>query len=219
MGKKVISYGIFFIVLTSVFFYFVFAGTDNWKAKLPTVSYVKPFSFTNQDGRTVDENDLKGKVTVVEYFFTTCKGICPKMNSSLKKIYAEYKDEPDFMILAHTVQPEKDSVPRLKFYADSMKIDTKKWVLVTGRKDSLYKAARGSYLLDDPANSVEKLEDQFIHTQFVALVDKSGNVRGGVYDTLKKDEMEKLSKDIAGLLKEKAGPDGFANGVFGNNPK
>lgn len=219
MGKKVISYGIFFIVLTSVFFYFVFAGTDNWKAKLPTVSYVKPFSFTSQDGKRVDENDLKGKVTVVEYFFTTCKGICPKMNTSLKKIYGEYKDEADFMILAHTVQPEKDSVPRLKFYADSMKIDTKKWVLVTGRKDSLYKAARGSYLLDDPANSVEKLEDQFIHTQFVALVDKSGNVRGGVYDTLKKDEMEKLSKDIAGLLKEKAGSDGFANGVFGNNPK
>ena len=202
-----------------VFFYFVFAGTDNWRAKLPTVSYVKPFYFTNQDGKTIDEDDLKGEVTVVEYFFTTCKGICPKMNGSLKKIYEEYKGEPDFMILAHTVQPETDSVARLKFYADSMKIDTKKWVLVTGRKDSLYKAARGSYLLDDPANSVEKLEDQFIHTQFLALVDKGGNVRGGVYDALKKDEMEKLSKDIKGLLKEKVGPNGFVNSVFNNNPQ
>jgi protein SCO1/2 len=219
MSKKVVAYGIGFIVLTGLFFYFVFAGTDNWKVKLPTVSYVKPFSFINQDGKTVDENDLKGKVTVVEYFFTTCKGICPKMNTSLTKIYDQYKTEPDFLILAHTVQPEKDSVARLRFYADSMKIDTKKWVLVTGRKDSLYNSARGSYLLDDPANSVEKLEDQFIHTQFVALVDKSGKVRGGVYDTLKKDEMEKLSNDIAGLLKEKAGPSGFVNGVFGNNPR
>ena len=219
MGKKAIGYGVFFIILTGVFFYFVFAGTDNWRAKLPTVSYVKPFYFTNQDGKTIDEDDLKGKVTVVEYFFTTCKGICPKMNGSLKKIYEEYKGEPDFMILAHTVQPETDSVARLKFYADSMKIDTKKWVLVTGRKDSLYKAARGSYLLDDPANSVEKLEDQFIHTQFLALVDKGGNVRGGVYDALKKDEMEKLSKDIKGLLKEKVGPNGFVNSVFNNNPQ
>jgi protein SCO1/2 len=219
MSKKLLGYGIFFVVLTCLFFYFVFAGTDNWKTKLPTVSYVKPFSFVNQDGRTIDENDLKGKVTVVEYFFTTCKGICPKLNTSLKKIYADYKDEPDFLILAHTVQPEIDSVTRLRFYADSMKIDTKKWILVTGRKDSLYKAARGSYLLDDPANNVEKLDDQFIHTQFLALVDKSGNVRGGVYDALKKDEMEKLTKDIAGLLKEKAGPNGFVNGVFGNNPK
>ena len=219
MRKKLVGYLVFFVILTCVFFYFVFAGTDNWKAKLPTVSYVKPFSFTNQDGKTIDENDLKGKVTVVEYFFTTCKGICPKLNKSLNKIYDEFKDEPDFLILAHTVQPETDSVARLRFYADSMKIDTKKWMLLTGRKDSLYKAARGSYLLDDPANNVEKLEDQFIHTQFLALVDKSGNVRGGVYDALKKDEMEKLSKDIAGLLKEKPGPNGFVNGVFGNHPQ
>jgi protein SCO1/2 len=219
MSRKVMGYIIFFVVLTGAFFYFVFRGTDNWKAKLPTVSYVKPFYFTNQDGKMVDEDDLKGRVTVVEYFFTTCKGICPKMNGSLRKIYEQYKNEPDFLILAHTVQPEIDSVPRLKFYADSMKIDTKKWVLVTGRKDSLYKAARASYLLDDPANNVDKLEDQFIHTQFFALVDKSGNVRGGVYDALKQDEMKKLSKDIGGLLKEKAGPNGFVNSVFSNNPQ
>lgn len=219
MSKRLLGYSVFFVVLIAAFFYFVFAGTDNWKAKLPAVGFVKPFYFTNQDGKTVDEDDLKGKVTVVEYFFTTCTGICPKMNGSLRKIYEEYKDEPDFLILAHTVQPETDSVSRLRFYADSMNIDTKKWVLVTGRKDSLYKAARSSYLLDDPANSVEKLDDQFIHTQFLALVDKGGNVRGGVYDALKKDEMEKLSRDIEGLLKEKAGPGGFVNSVFSNNPQ
>jgi protein SCO1/2 len=211
MNKKLLGYLGFFVLLVGAFFYFLFSGTDNWKKKLPTVSYVKPFSFTSQDNRQITEDDLKGKVTVVEYFFTTCKGICPKMNSSIKNIYEQFKDEPDFRILAHTVQPETDSVARLKFYADSMKIDSKKWILVTGRKDSLYKAARGSYLLDDPANNVEKLEDQFIHTQFLALVDKSGNVRGSVYDALKEDEMKKLSKDISTLLKEKAGPNGFVN--------
>lgn len=218
MKKKVIGYSIFFVILILAFFYFLFKGTDNWKKKIPTVSYVKPFSFTNQDGQQVDESDLQGKVTIVEYFFTTCKGICPKMNNSLKKLYTEYKDEPDFMILAHTVQPEIDSVARLKFYADSMNIDTRKWMLVTGRKDSLYKAARSSYLLDDPANSVDKLEDQFIHTQFFALVDKAGNVRGGVYDALKQDEMKKLSEDVKTLLKEKQGPTSFVNNIYGNNP-
>jgi protein SCO1 len=218
MSKKIIGYTIFFMLLTGAFFYFVFAGTDNWKAKIPTVSYVKPFSFINQDGKTVTEQDLKGKVTVVEYFFTTCKGICPRMNGSLKKVYEQFKDDRDFLILAHTVQPEIDSVPRLKFYADSMKIDTKKWMLVTGRKDSLYNAARGSYLLDDPQNNVEKIEDQFIHTQFLALVDKSGNVRGGAYDALKEDEIKKLEKDIKSLLKEPA-TNRFVNGVFTNSPQ
>lgn len=219
MSKKFVGYSLFFVVLLGAFFYFLFRGTDNWKRKLPTVSYVKPFSFTNQDGKTITNADLKGKVTVVEFFFTTCKGICPRMSKSISKIYEEFKDEPDFRILAHTVQPENDSVPRLKFYADSMKIDTKKWILVTGRKDSLYKAARGSYLLDDPANNLEKLEDQFIHTQFLALVDKSGNVRGSVYDALKLDEMQKLSDDIRSLLKESEGPTGFVNSVFSNNPR
>ena len=217
MKRKILGYLVFFIVLTAAFLYFVFRGTDNWKTKLPVVSYVKPFSFTNQDGLKVTERDLQGKVAVVEYFFTTCKGICPRMSASLKKVYNEFKSEPDFMILAHTVEPETDSVARLKFYADSMKIDTKKWVLVTGRKDSLYNSARSSYLLDDPKNNLEKIEDQFIHTQFFALVDKKGQVRGGVYDALKEDEMKKLSTDIKGLLKENS--NGFVNGVFTNNPQ
>ena len=217
MKKRILGYTLFFIVLTAVFLYFVFRGTDNWKTKLPVISYVKPFSFVNQDGVAVSERDLQGKVAVVEYFFTTCKGICPRMNGSLKKVYNEFKSEPDFMILAHTVEPETDSVARLKFYADSMKIDTKKWMLVTGRKDSLYNSARSSYLLDDPKNNLEKIEDQFIHTQFFALVDKKGQVRGGVYDALKEDEMKKLSKDIKGLLKETS--NGFVNSVFTNNPQ
>jgi protein SCO1/2 len=203
MSRKYIGYGVFFIVLTAGFYFFLFAGTDNWKSKLPIVSYVQPFSFTNQDNKTVTQKDIEGKVTVVEYFFTTCKGICPRMNTSMKKVYEEFKNEPDFLILAHTVQPETDSVPRLRYYADSMKVDTKKWIFVTGRKDSLYQVARSSYLLDDPKNSVEKLEDQFIHTQFFSLVDRNGQVRGGVYDGLKKDEMKRLTRDIEELLKEK----------------
>ena len=191
-----------FILLIGGFYYFLFSGTENWKVKLPTVGYVKPFSFINQDGKAVDQNILQGKVTVVEYFFTTCKGICPKMNTSLQKVYNQFGNQPNFLILSHTAQPETDSVARLRFYADSMKINTSNWILLTGRKDRLYKAARGSYLLDDPANNVEKIEDQFLHTQFLALVDKAGNVRGGVYDALKEDEMKKLTKDIKGLLKE-----------------
>ncbi len=219
MSKKILGYSLFFVVLIAAFLYFVFAGTDNWKVKLPVISYVKPFRFINQDSMVVTERDLEGKVAVVEYFFTTCKGICPRMSGSLHKLYDEFKDEPAFMILAHTVQPEIDSVARLRFYADSMNINTKKWILVTGRKDSLYNAARGSYLLDDPKNNLEKLEDQFIHTQFFALVDKKGQVRGGVYDALKSEDMQKLSEDIKKLLKENPGPTGFVNSVFTNNPQ
>lgn len=205
MSKKLIGYVLFFIVLVGAFYYFVFKGTDNWKTKLAVISRVTPFQFTTQDALPFTEKDMLGKVTVVEYFFTTCKGICPKMHAGMQSVYTAFKDQPDFMIVAHTSDPEIDSVARLKVYADSMKIDTRKWVLLTGRKDSLYQQARNAYLLDDPKNNLEKIGDQFIHTQFFALVDRKGNVRSQVYDGLKSAEIKKLQKDIQTLLDEKTG--------------
>jgi len=202
MSKKTIFYLLFFTVLLLGFYYFLFKGTDNWKVKMPILSYVQPFSFTNQDGAAVTDKNLLNKITVVEYFFTTCKGICPKLNTNMKQVYEIYKKEPDFQILSHTCNPDIDSVPVLKHYADSLQVDTKKWIFLTGRKDSLYQMARGSYLLDDPKNNVEKIEDQFIHTQFFALVDREGKVRGKIYDGLKVLEVEQLKQDISKLLKE-----------------
>ena len=202
MSKKTIFYLLFFTVLLLGFYYFLFKGTDNWKVKMPILSYVQPFSFTNQDGGAVTDKDLLNKITVVEYFFTTCKGICPKLNTNMKQVYEIYKKEPDFQILSHTCNPDTDSVSVLKHYADSLQVDTKKWIFLTGRKDSLYQMARGSYLLDDPKNNVEKIEDQFIHTQFFALVDREGKVRGKIYDGLKLLEVEQLKQDISKLLKE-----------------
>lgn len=201
-NQKAVLYIVFFIVLIAGFYYFLFRGTDNWKVKMPVLSYVQPFSFTNQDGQKVTEAVYQNKVTVVEYFFTTCKGICPKLNTNMKAIYDLYQKEPDFQIVSHTCNPETDSVPVLKHYADSLKVNTAKWIFLTGRKDSLYQMARGSYLLDDPKNNVEKIEDQFIHTQFFALVDRNGKIRGKIYDGLKSIEVEQLKVDIARLIKE-----------------
>jgi protein SCO1/2 len=202
MPTKTKFYLLFFTVLLLAFYYFVFRGTDNWKVKMPVLSYVQPFSFTNQDGEAVTDKNLLNKITVVEYFFTTCKGICPKLNTNMKQVYEIYKNESDFQILSHTCNPDTDSVSVLKHYSDSLQVNTKKWIFLTGRKDSLYQMARGSYLLDDPKNNVEKIEDQFIHTQFFALVDRQGKVRGKIYDGLKVLEVEQLKQDISKLLKE-----------------
>ena len=202
MSKKLVVYVVFFTILLGGFLFFTFVGTDNWKVKIPTLGVVQPFNFINQDGKKVTEANLLGKVTVVEYFFTTCKGICPKLNTNMKDVYLQYKDQPDFQILSHTCNPETDSVPVLKRYADSLKVDTKKWIFLTGPKEPLYLAARESYKLDDPKNNVKSIADQFIHTQFFALVDKKGLVRGKIYDGLKQIEIQELKRDIALLIKE-----------------
>ena len=214
MGKKVSLYVGFFILLILGFWFFLFNGTDAWKTKLPVLSFVKPFSFQNQDNIAFSNKEMLGKVAVVEYFFTTCKGICPKMNANMRTIYDTYKDEPNFIIVSHTCDPERDSVPRMKHYSDSLKVDNHKWIFLTGRKDSLYFQARNSYLLDDPKNSFDKIEDQFIHTQFFALIDKDGQVRGQIYDGLKQEDLDRLKENIDLLLKEKSSKSNFVNGIF-----
>ena len=203
MKKNVIIYGSFFVILIAGFWVLLSFNKGFFDVKLPVINYVQPFSFTDQDGKTVTENSLDGKVYVTEYFFTTCKGICPKMNANMKLVFEKFKDEKNFAVLSHTSMPETDSVPLMKAYEEKMIGKNPnfpaKWYFVTGSKDSLYKMARQSYLLDNDKNNVNSISDQFIHTQFFALVDKEKRLRG-IYDGLKKDEIVRLDKDIHSLL-------------------
>lgn len=202
MTKKTWLYLGIFGVLLAGFYIALMATTDFAKEKLPVLSTVRPFSFQRQDKQMISEKNVSGKVYIAEYFFTTCKGICPKMNKNMKAVYEELKKEPDFMILSHTVDPETDSVARLKHYADSLGASIQNWWFLTGTKESLYKTARESYLLDNQENSSKNISDQFIHTQFFALVDRNGQVRG-IYDGLKQDEIQQLMVDTRLLLKDK----------------
>ncbi|MFM9910877.1 MAG: SCO family protein [Chitinophagaceae bacterium] len=216
IGRKGLLYIGFFIAL-AIGFYWVMARIipGYGVVKLPVLNYVRPFAFTNQDGKLISEKDVNGKVYVAEFFFTTCTSICPKLNNNMKKIYALYEKSEDFIIISHTCDPETDNALQLKRYADSMNVNTNRWWFLTGRKDSLYNAARMSYLLDDPKNNLQKIEDQFMHTQFFALVDKAGQVRK-IYDGLKEQEVAQLEKDIAALLKEPVTRSRFSNNLFNN---
>jgi protein SCO1/2 len=202
MSRKQIFYIIFFSFLVTGFFItisFIIPGFV--RPKVPPIGIIKPFAFTNQDGETVTENDIKGKVTAVNFFFTTCKGICPRMNNNLRPVYEKFKADTNFIILSHTCDPERDSAAQLKHYSDSMQINTHKWIFLTGRKDSLYSAARFSYKIDDPKNFVQNIKDDFLHTQFIALVNKKGEVVS-IYDGIKPSEMRTMELKIQKLLKE-----------------
>lgn len=244
MGRRAIFYISFFVLLMATFLYFVYKDEDLTRSLLPVINAdIENFSFINQDGKVVTENNIDGKVYVAEYFFTTCKCICPKMNANMRRVFDMYKDEPNFLILSHTCMPETDSVPLLKAYETRMingtlsknedgsyKIDydsamqnsklktqNPNWNFVTGDKAALYKMARQSYLIDNnKPDSTQTLANQFIHTQFFALVDNQRRLRG-IYDGLNEEEMQKLFKDIKGLLKEKITTKRFMNG-FSNTP-
>jgi len=206
MKNKLILYGIFFILLLGGFWFALSFQKGFFEVKLPVMNYVQNFSFTDQNGQTVTGHNVDGKVYVTNYFFTTCKGICPKMNGNMKTVFDKFKDDKDFAIISHTSMPETDSVPLLKAYEEKMVGKdpdyAAKWYFVTGSKDSLYKMARQSYLLDNDKNSSLNIKEAFIHTQFFALVDKQKRVRG-IYDGLKQDEIARLETDIGDLLKDK----------------
>ncbi len=202
MSKKTIFYTLFFTVLALGFYFTLSAVIPGLSRKrFPPIAKVQPFSFTNQDGKLVTEKNVKGKVLAVNYFFTTCNSICPKMNNNLKPVYEIFKNEPGFLLLSHTSDPKRDSVPVLKRYADSMQVDGSRWIFLTGRKDSLYRTARHSYKIDDPDNYVQNIDDDFLHTQFVALVNKKGEVVK-IYDGIKPSEIKTMVADIKTLLKE-----------------
>jgi protein SCO1 len=214
-STKYVIYGVAALLLLAAFYFFLFRGTDAWKKKLPVMGFVAPFSFTNQDGQQVSQAFTTGKVYVANYFFATCTGICPTMNGNMKKVYDRYHADSGFVMLSHTCQPEVDSLPMLRHYADSLQVDTRQWQFLTGNKLELYKTARESYRIDDPKNNVGSITDQFLHSQFIALVDRKGRVRG-IYDGLKRKEMEDLQEDIASVLREDQ-TWGFGEVIFGTS--
>ena len=202
MSKKSILYIIFFLVLVIGFYLtLTYAIPGYLKPRIAPLSVVQPFAFINQDGKTITEKDMQGKVVAVNFFFTTCTSICPRMNNNLKPVYDQFKNETGFLLLSHTSDPERDSAAVLKRYADSLHVDTRKWIFLTGRKDSLYAMARHSYVIDNPKNYVKGTEDIFLHTQFIALVNKKGEVVH-VYDGIKPSEISEMQIEIKKLLKE-----------------
>jgi protein SCO1/2 len=239
-NKKLLIYLAFFGLLLSIFYFAIREERPFQEANLAVINNKLPdFEFIDQNGKAFNNSQTEGKIYVAEYFFTTCKGICPKMNTNMRRIYDEFKDKEDFLILSHTCMPEVDSVNLLKAYEQKMltgKLEeqsngsfklipsavsenlpaNKNWKFLTGSKSSLYQMARQGYMIDNGKPDSVQIKDQFIHTQFFALVDRYGRVRG-IYDGLIETEIQKLFKDIPLLMKEKVKPARFMNG-FSNNP-
>lgn len=162
--------------------------------------FIADFSFINQDGKQITQKDYAGKIYVADFFFTTCKTICPMMSDNMVWLQEKIKNNPKVMLLSHSVTPDIDSVPVLKAYAEAKGAISGKWNLVTGDKKEIYYIARKSYLAVKTGKP-EELYDM-VHTENFVLVDDKRRVRG-FYDGTKREEVEKLWKDITFLCQEK----------------
>ena len=181
---------------------------------------VPSFSLTNQNGDTITNKDFEGKVYVVEFFFTTCPTICPRMNGNLVQIQNAFKDFEDFGVASFTINPEHDTPEVLKEYAKKYGITNPNWHLMTGKKDAIYKLANEGFNLYTAEES--DVVGGFEHSGNFALIDKNGFIRSRrdaygnpiiyykgivseeekVDDDGSKEEISILKEDIKKLLNE-----------------
>ncbi|UXX77918.1 SCO family protein [Reichenbachiella carrageenanivorans] len=166
-----------------------------------TIHQVEDFAFVNQVGDTLSNEYFDGKIYVTNFFFTICPNVCPRMTKNLKKIQAEFASDQEVKILSHTVMPWVDSVGRLAEYASLNDIDSQQWQLVTGDKKDLYHMAREAYFADEGFGKTVTVEEDFLHTENIILIDTQRRIRG-VYNGTLPLEMKRLIEDIYTLKKE-----------------
>lgn len=181
---------------------------------------VPEFSFTDQNGNIITNKDYEGKVYLVEFFFTTCPTICPRMNSNLIQIQNNFEGIDNFGVASFTINPNYDTPEVLKAYAEKYGITNPNWHLMTGEQNAIYKLANEGFNLYTAED--ESVEGGFEHSGNFALIDKNGFIRSrfdsygnpmifynGIISEQQqydedgmKEEISLLKEDIAKLLKE-----------------
>lgn len=164
------------------------------------------FSFENQYNNMISLDDVKGKVFVAEYFFTTCGTICPIMTKEMMRVQNKFRGNKDVAILSFTVDPDYDKSAILREYAEAHDAEKGQWHFLTGKKEDLYRVARRSFFVLKPAEA-RNLGDagsDFIHTNNFVLVDQNLRIRGkGFYDGTSTEDVDLLMRHMELLLEEK----------------
>lgn len=216
MKKWLILFALF--VLPGAIILFLASGTHNFKklryygqhtpfdtvingeAVVDTIYYtVPPFSFTNQDGQTITQEDVKDKVYIANFFFASCPTICPVMTNQLKRAQYELREIEDFRILSHTVDPKRDTIEALQAYAKKYYADTNTWHFLRGSKEYTYEMGRDGYYLS--AHESPDAPGGFLHSEMIVLIDKDKHIRG-FYDGTNSEEIDRMVAEVKLLYKE-----------------
>lgn len=169
---------------------------------------VADFTLTNQQGNTVTLDSLRGKIIIADFFFTRCPTICPPMTINMKRLQESIHngrrvgDKTNKLVhfLSFSIDPERDSVPQLKKWADRFQINPEKWWLLTGNKQTIYNLALKEMAIG--LQDGQGIDTNFVHSDKFVLLDSNRHVRG-YYDGLDSVSLGKLSEDLILLTMEK----------------
>ena len=159
---------------------------------------INNFEFVNQKGQPVTASTFEGDIYVVDFFFTSCPTICPKMTAQMLRVYEEFDGESNVKFLSHTIDTRYDTVEVLDAYATKLGVDASKWHFVTGDRDAIYTIA-GDYLVAAEEDSTAP--GGYIHGGAFVLMDGNHNIRG-YYDGTMPYDVDQLILDIEVLIAE-----------------
>lgn len=173
------------------------------QSTLPVLGNVPAFALTEHTGQPITLNNLLGKIWVTNFFFTTCRSICPIMQDNMKEVQKAFAGNPQVQIVSFTVDPERDTVTVLRDYASRKGAIPGKWSFVTGEKRAIYRLARQGFKLaaDDVPEELQGTRHDFIHSEKFVLVDAQGRIRG-YYSGLDMEQVHRLIEDAHKLLRE-----------------
>jgi protein SCO1 len=157
------------------------------------------FKFVDQDSAFITNETFQGKIYVADFFFTSCRTICPIMKTQMLRVYDSIQNNPNILLLSHSIDPEYDTVGLLHDFAERLGVKSNKWHFVTGNKDEIYKIAQTSYFATALEDKSEP--DGFIHSGAFLLIDKDRRIRGK-YDGTKAEDVNRLLADLRRLEKE-----------------
>jgi protein SCO1/2 len=158
---------------------------------------VPAFEFMNQDSVLVTNEDVKGKVHVANFFFTSCPAICPAMIAQMQRLQEMTSDIEELVILSHTIDPERDSIPKLVKYIEDREIDTKNWHFLRGERQYTHDLGKDGYMVNAMVD--EEAEGGFLHSEHFVLIDREGHIRG-LYIGTETDQVDQLAEDIKILI-------------------
>jgi protein SCO1 len=170
-----------------------FDGTDTLYHTIP------PYTLLAHDSSEFSNDRVAGKIHVVNFFFTSCPSICPAMIGQMGRLQEMTADIEEITFLSHTVDPKRDTIPKLQAFIAERNLDTHNWFFLYGEKEYVYELGMEGYILN--AMEDEKADGGFLHSEHFVLIDREGHIRG-MYVGTENAQVDQCEKDIRKLLKE-----------------
>jgi protein SCO1 len=161
---------------------------------------IPDFSLTDRSGSSVTLADLRGKIWIADFIYTTCTDTCPLQTAMMAKLQEEYSAKPDVHLVSFTVDPERDTPQALKLYAERYRADSQRWYFLTGQRDRILRLIQEGFHLSVAAARETDARGMIPHSPRFVLVDKQARIRG-YYDSREREALMRLKNDIDTLIK------------------